>query len=94
MSTHSRLAKRLIESGDLLPIVEGEKKIGTRLEYIMIDNHGVNDGVLLEEYQGNFNRNYYWEIQVYAPLRRILECAYPTIDWFEYNEFSDQLHLF
>jgi DNA polymerase elongation subunit (family B) len=94
MSAHSRLAKRLIESGDLLPIVEGEKKIGTRLEYIMIDNHGVNDGVLLEEYQRNFNRNYYWEIQVYAPLRRILECAYPTTDWLEYNEFSDQLHLF
>ena len=88
MSVHSRLAKRLIESGDLLPIIEGDKKIGTRLEYIMIDKDEKNEGVLLSEYQGNFNREYYWKIQVYAPLRRVLECVYPQDDWHEYDEFS------
>lgn len=94
MSVHSRLAKRLIESGDLLPIIEGEKKIGTRLEYIMVDKDGKNEGVLLSEYTGNFNREYYWEVQVYSPLRRVLECAYPGEDWHLYDTFTDQLQLF
>ncbi len=94
MSSHSRLAKRLIESGDLLPIIEGEKKVGTRLEYVMIDNRGVNDGVLLSEYKGNFNRQYYWTTQIYAPLKRLLKCTYPKEDWDRYDEFSDQLSMF
>ena len=94
MSTHTRLAKRLIESGDLLPIVESEKKMGARLEYIMIANKGVNDGVLMHEFTGDFNRQYYWEIQIYAPIRRLLECVYKNDDWSEYNTFSDQAKLF
>ena len=94
LSSHSRLAKRLIASGDLLPIVEGAKKIGTRLEYIMIDNHGINDGVLTSEYTGNFNREYYWLVQVFAPLKRLLQVVYPKTEWGEYDTFSDQLKLF
>jgi DNA polymerase elongation subunit (family B) len=94
MSTHSRLAKRLIDSGDMLPIVESEKKMGARLEYIMVDNHGVNDGVLIDEYASNFNREYYWNVQVYAPIKRLLECVYPTEDWNEYLNFTNNQKLF
>lgn len=94
LSTHSRLAKRLIASGDMLPIKESEKKIGARLEYIMVDNDGVNDGVLLSEYQGNFYREYYWNIQIYAPIKRLLECVYKDVDWNEFVGFDYQLKLF
>lgn len=94
LSTHSRLAKRLINSGDMLPIKESEKKMGSRLEYIMIDNDGVNDGVLLSEYQGNFYREYYWDVQIYAPIKRLLECVFKDVDWNEFVGFDYQLKLF
>ena len=87
---HTRLAQRLIDSGEILPIIEGEKRIGTRLEYIMVGKEGVR----LDKYLGNFNRDYYWEIQIYAPLRRVLECAYPQEDWHQYDTLAEQYNLF
>ena len=87
---HTRLAQRLIDSGEILPIIEGEKKIGTRLEYIMVGTEGVRLG----KYLGNFNRDYYWEVQIYAPLRRVLECAYPQEDWHQYDTLAEQYSLF
>lgn len=94
LTVSARLADRLIKAGKLLPIVAGEKKVGTRLEYIIYNNNGVNDGLLLEEYTNNFNRDYYWEVQIYSPLKKILECVYPKVDWKYYSTFSDQLSLF
>jgi hypothetical protein len=95
MNIVSRLAERLIKEGKLLPIVAGEKKVGTRLSYIQYWNSSTRqgEGLLLEEYKGSFHREYYWEVQVYAPLRRVLECAFPSVDWNEFNEENKQLKL-
>jgi DNA polymerase I len=82
---HTRLAERLIAEKKLTPIVESEKKMGTRLEYIAIDVDGKNEGVLLEEYCGNINLQYYWEKQIYAPMKRILDVVFPSHDWSKYN---------
>lgn len=93
LSLHARLADRLIKAKKILPIVESEKRMGTRLEYIVVDHHGKNEGILLEEYTGIWNRQYYWDVQIYAPLRRLLECAYPDIDWGKYEIEEEQKRL-
>jgi DNA polymerase elongation subunit (family B) len=80
-----RLADRLIKEGKLLPIVESEKKVGTRLEYIVTKINDKNEGILLEEVNNNWNRDYYWEVQIFAPLKRVLDCTHPHIDWSKYD---------
>jgi DNA polymerase elongation subunit (family B) len=83
---HVRLAERLIREGKLLPIVEGKRAWGTRLDYIVIRmEDGSQEGVLLEEYKGGWDRTYYWDVQVFAPVRRVLETAWPEIDWTDYE---------
>ena len=94
MSLSARLAKRLIEEGKLAPIVESEKKIGTRLEYIIVSQNGKNEGVPLDEYTGEWNRDHYWEVQIYAPLKRILETVFQDVDWNQFDELTPQLTLF
>ena len=90
----ARLAKRLIAEEKIAPIVESEKKVGTRLEYILVRRQNKNEGVLLEEFDGNWDRDHYWMIQIYAPLKRLLRCVFPTVDWDDYNELEYQSSLF
>jgi len=82
----ARLAKRLIEEKKILPIVESEKKVGTRLEYVIVKREDKNEGLLLEEANGEFDRDYYWRVQIFAPLRRVLDCTHPHIDWSTYED--------
>ena len=89
----ARLADRLIAEKKILPIVESEKKVGTRLEYIVINVNGQNEGVLLNEANGRWSREYYWEVQIWAPLKRVLVCTHPHIDWSEFDKESKQLKL-
>jgi len=84
---HVRLAERLIAEGKLLPIVEGKRTWGTRLDYIIVKDHatGKQEGVLLEEFNGNWDKDYYWDVQVFAPIQRILDVAWPDEDWSVYE---------
>lgn len=84
-SIHVRLAERLINAGKLLPITDSQW--GTRLKYItVIDKEtGKNEAVLLEEFDGNWDRHYYWDVQVYAPLQRALQAVWPDEDWSGYS---------
>lgn len=88
----ARLADRLIREKKILPIVESEKKVGTRLEYIVVNENGKNEGKLIEE-KPEFDRDYYWRVQIFAPLRRVLECTHPHIDWSRYETEEKQLSL-
>jgi DNA polymerase elongation subunit (family B) len=81
-----RLAKRLIDEKKILPIVESEKKVGTRLEYVVVKRGEKNEGLLPEECNGEFDREYYWRVQIYAPLKRVLVCTHPHLDWSFYDE--------
>lgn len=86
-SVHVRLAERLINEGKLLPISESSSSWGTRLQYITVldKNTGKNEGILLEEFTGDWDRNYYWDVQVYAPIQRALEAVWPNEDWSGYT---------
>jgi DNA polymerase elongation subunit (family B) len=95
LSLHGRLAKRLIAEGKLLPIVENRKGYGTRLEYVIVDVNGKREGVLADEFAGECDRIYYWNVQIYAPIQRVLECVWPAQDWGLYlGPISKQITLF
>lgn len=94
LSLHARLAKRLIKTKVILPIVESAKKVGTRLEFIVVDVNGKNEGILLSEFKGEWHREYYWQVQIYAPLKRLLKIAHPTVDWDKFDELIEQPTLF
>lgn len=84
-----RLATRLINEKKITPIVVSEKKMGTRLTYVVIQNPTnpkKNEGMLLEEFDGTWHKEHYWKKEFFAPIRRILECVYPNVDWMKYNK--------
>lgn len=86
-AVHVRLAERLIAEGKLQPIDEGSSW-GTRLRYITIKDPVTekNEGLLLEEFTtGCWDRDYYWDVQIFAPLQRALQTVWPDEDWKVYT---------
>jgi DNA polymerase I len=84
LSVQARLAKKLIAEGELLEIVENKKGYGTRLEYIMVNIDGKREGELQDHMTHEPDRVYYWDVQIYAPIKRVLECVWPDFDWKKY----------
>lgn len=85
-SVHVRLAERLINEGKLLAPTETKRGWGTRLEYILIPTEDKKQSaVLLEEFNGVWDRKHYWDVQVYAPIMRVLQCVWPTENWEDHN---------
>lgn len=83
---HVRLAERLINSGQMMAVDE-KSSWGTRMYYIIVKDKETekNEAILLDEWTGDWDRNYYWDVQVYAPIRRVLEAVWPEEDWSVYS---------
>ena len=84
---HVRLAERLIASGDMLPVDDNAKGWGTRMYYYVDTDPvtGKQEGFVKEQFHGTWDRNYYWDIQMYAPIRRVLETVWPDYEWDIYS---------
>lgn len=93
---HVRLAERLIAQHQLLPITESNKRMGTRLEYLVTKVDKKQEAILVSEYDDNIDWSYYWEKQIYPPLRRVLDIVFPHVDWPVYikKDEHEQLSLF
>lgn len=94
---HVKLARKIIEEKGYLESKE--------IEYVVVDNNLPKDSLqghaLRDMYNGSFDRIYYWNQRIYPGAIRILEAAYPTINWKGYLVKSsrrqrniDQLTLF
>lgn len=72
---HVRVAKVLEARGQEV----GE---GTRISYVVTDGDGgINVAIPADDYRGDFDRYYLWEKLVYPPAQRVLQCAFPDVDW-------------
>ena len=91
---NKRFVSRLLKEQKILPIVTSTKKIGTRLDYIVISKNGRNESALLEEVTDDANFDYYWIKEIYAPIKRVLQVALPTVDWDEYENQYQHPTLF
>jgi len=82
---HVRLAEKLIKEKKILETQEGKHNWGQKIEYIITDSKNKMESVLTSEYNGKWDRNYYWDVQIYAPLMRILKACFPKQDWEKYS---------
>jgi len=85
-AVHVRLAEKLIKEGKILQPVEGKSSWGTQIKYIITSTTPKLDGILAEDADGTeWDRKYYWDTQIYAPLKRILKTVWPDSNWDEHN---------
>jgi DNA polymerase elongation subunit (family B) len=82
---HVKLAEALIKSKEILETHEGKHVWGQKIEYIITDSKDKNSAILLRDFKGKWDRKYYWDVQVYAPLMRILKAIWPKSNWEEHN---------
>lgn len=93
-SINKRLVTRLLNEKKILPITTSVKKIGTRLDYIIIKQNGRNEACLLDELTGTVDFEYYWVKEVYAPIKRICKVVFPNSDWDQYDSEKQHPTLF
>jgi DNA polymerase I len=72
---HTKLAKVLKERGQ-------EVYLGMKIGYIIVESKPKLEGVLLDDFNGKYDSEYYWENLIYPPVQRILEVVYTD------NEFD------
>jgi len=60
--------------------------IGMDFQYVIKDSlDKENKAIWVGEFDGKFDRNYYWEHLIYPPFRRILEVVFPSYQWDKYE---------
>jgi len=79
---HVRLAQAVKEK-------TGQNMIHSEVEYIVTGQQGKMQGVLAEEFDGKFDRDYYWENKTKPLLERVTRVVFPGYDF-----FSLQMSLF
>jgi DNA polymerase I len=78
---HVRLAEKLIQENRLLETKSGLKVWGTKIEYVIIDGSSKTESILAEDFDGRWDRKYYWDVQIFSPIYRILTAIFPEINW-------------
>lgn len=71
---HVRVAERMIAE-------QAEFYVGMQIPYVILDKKKKEE-VHADQYQGGFDKVYYWE-RVFRPLERLLKVAFPEINWEE-----------
>lgn len=78
---HVLLAKKIIARDGYLTSSE--------IEYVVLDGEKETSDItrlaLRDEYNGDFDRKWYWNERVYNPLKRILTASFKNYDW---NKFT------
>jgi DNA polymerase elongation subunit (family B) len=77
---HVEVAKKMKADG--LNVSEG-----TRIEYVIVDGStSPQKAVPIHQFHdGDEDRHYLWEVQVWPPTYRVLEACFPEIPWERYN---------
>lgn len=72
---HVRVARVLEQRGE-------EVNEGTRIAYVVLDGDGgINVPISAMDYDGTFDRYYFWENMIYPPTQRLLQAAFPESNW-------------
>ena len=87
---HIRIAKKLINEKKILDVIE-EKNSWSQIKYI-VTNFKKREEIPISEYNGSFDREYYWEVKIYSSLQRILKIVFPQVNW--ESLFDKQSKLF
>lgn len=85
-SRHVRLAKTLLKENKIVETKKMKVNWGERIYFIVTDAIDTNGQCLIENFKGKIDKDYYWRIQIFSPMRRILKVVYPDIDWDKYED--------
>ena len=84
-SAHVILAEKLVNEGRILQPTEGKDSWGTRIDYIVSESTPKQIATHIDDFNGIWDRRYYWDIQIFAPIFRILQVVWSTEDWTQYS---------
>jgi len=86
-SAHVILAEQMVEKGLILQPSEEADAWGTRIDYIISASVPKQTAVHVDDYDGTWDRRYYWDTQIYAPIMRILQTIWPehSKEWASYS---------
>ncbi len=82
---HVKIAEKLIEEGKILQPTEGKHSWGEAIFYIVTNTKPKVEAVHIDEYGGEWDRKYYWDVQIYAPIKRLLMAVWPDRNWDEHS---------
>ncbi len=82
---HVQLAEKMIEDGKILQPTEGKHSWGEPILYIITQTKPKQKAVHVDDFNGEWDRKYYWDVQIYAPINRILKAVWPDKNWDEHN---------
>lgn len=81
-SAHVQLAEKMIEKGLINQPSEDADSWGTRINYVIAETTPKQVAVHVDDFDGTWDKKYYWDTQIYSPLMRILQVAFPKKeDW-------------
>jgi DNA polymerase elongation subunit (family B) len=92
-SGHVRLAEIMLNNKEIMDTVKKKHSWGERIHYVVVDSKSKNV-VLNRDFDGTWDKAYYWKVQIFAPMRRLLEVVYPEVKWKYYEEEYMQNTLF
>lgn len=84
-SVHVFLAEELIKKHKLMQPSESKDSWGTRLTYIISSTTPSLKATHIDDFDGTWDKIYYWDIQIYAPIMRILKTVWPDENWAQYS---------
>ena len=54
--------------------------VGDMIEYIVTKGKSPSEGVSIDEFKGEYDKQYYWEKQIWSEIERIVEVVYPALN--------------
>lgn len=83
-SAHVQLAEKMIERGLITQPSEDADAWGTRINYIISSASPKQIATYVDDFDGTWDKKYYWDTQIYSPIMRILQVVWPAEDWEQY----------
>lgn len=80
-SAHVQLAEKMIEKGLIAQPSEDADSWGTRINYVITETNPKQVAVHVDDFDGKWDKKYYWDTQIYSPIMRVLEAAFPNEKW-------------
>lgn len=80
-TAHVQLAEKMIEKGLIAQPSEDADSWGTRITYIISTATPKQVAVHVDDFDGTWDKKYYWDTQIYSPLMRVLQVVWPEEDW-------------
>jgi len=76
-AVHIRVAEDMIKS-------KKEFYVGMHIPYIVTEKNPRLQGIHVDDFDGTYSKEYYWDMKIYGLLLRLLACVFPKYDWDQY----------